>query len=108
MTDLRDELADKIATLEHCDRPGALPCARCYGYADAIVQLAVESSTEQMSTLRRDVERWAADSCKEPWTHALAHNALGIPQDYCAVCEMNWPCPSAVMLGWVKPEIPLK
>lgn len=62
--------------------------------------LYVEQLIAEVGRLRHDVERWAADSCKEPWAHALAHNALGQAQDYCTVCEMNWPCPSEVLLGW--------
>lgn len=55
---VRDELAQKVAGLEHCEFPAGRPCARCYGYADLIVNAALEGATVKLAEALDLLQRW--------------------------------------------------
>lgn len=55
---VREELAQKVAGLEHCDFPAGRPCARCYGYADLIVNAALEGATAKLTEALDLLQRW--------------------------------------------------
>lgn len=68
---------------------------------------ALSLTEAELNALIGHLKRWAADDCTgDPPLHGQQHNVLGQPTGCCAVCEMSWPCPSAVLVenGWYDPD----
>lgn len=95
----RDEFDDRVNWF----------CADCeadlgYETDELTERQRVVSLIGQIKDLRSHVERWAADSGMEPWAHGQEHNIQGTSTGICAMCEMNWPCPSALLMEWRNPS----